>query len=158
MVTNLHSVKNEELILPNSLILNSHVINYSSLAREHGLILHTTAGIGYETPWRQVEAMLLMAAERTPGLLRQPPPFILQKELGDFCVTYELNVYCDQPLQMYQLYTELHRNILDVFNEYNIQIMTPAYVSDPAQPKVVPKDQWFAEPAQRPPLRKTGSE
>ena len=158
MVTNLRSVKNEELILPNSLILNSHVINYSSLAREHGLILHTTAGIGYETPWRQVEAMLLMAAERTPGLLRQPPPFILQKELGDFCVTYELNVYCDQPLQMYQLYTELHRNILDVFNEYNIQIMTPAYVSDPAQPKVVPKDQWFAEPAQRPPLRKTGSE
>ena len=99
MVTNLRSVKNEELILPNSMILNGHVINYSSLAREQGLILHTTAGIGYETPWRQVEAMLLMAAARTPGLLRQPPPFILQKGLGDFCVTYELNVYCDQPLR-----------------------------------------------------------
>ena len=158
MVTNLRSVKNEELILPNSMILNGHVINYSSLAREQGLILHTTAGIGYETPWRQVEAMLLMAAARTPGLLRQPPPFILQKGLGDFCVTYELNVYCDQPLRMFQLYADLHRNILDVFNEYNIQIMTPAYVSDPAEPKVVPKDQWFAEPAQRPAIRKTGSE
>jgi small-conductance mechanosensitive channel len=150
MVTHLRSLKNEEIIVPNSLILNSHVINYSSLARQQGLILHTTVGIGYETPWRQVEAMLLMAAERTPGLLRQPPPFILQQALGDFCITYELNVYCDAPEAMYRLYTELHRHILDVFNEYNVQIMTPAYVSDPEQPKVVPKEQWFMAPAQVP--------
>jgi len=157
MVTHLRSVKNEELVVPNSLILNSNVINYSSLAREQGLILHTTVGIGYETPWRQVEAMLLLAAERTPGLLREPSPYILHKALGDFAVNYELNVYCDRPSAMYQLYTELHRNILDVFNEYGVQIMTPAYVADPAEAKVVPKDQWFAEPAQAPPLRRTGS-
>jgi small-conductance mechanosensitive channel len=154
MVTHLRSLKNEEIIVPNSLILNSHVINYSSLARQQGLILHTTVGIGYETPWRQVEAMLLMAAERTPGLLRQPSPFVLQQALGDFCVTYELNAYCDEPVAMYRLYTELHRNILDVFNEYNVQIMTPAYEMDPEQPKVVPKEQWFAAPAQLP--RRTG--
>ena len=30
-----------------------------------GLIIHTTAGIGYETPWRQVAAMLKLAADRT---------------------------------------------------------------------------------------------
>ena len=157
MVTHLRSVKNEELVVPNSLILNSNLINYSSLSREHGLILHTTVGIGYETPWRQVEAMLLVAAERTSGLLREPAPFILQKSLDDFAVTYELNVYSDQPLAMYQLYTELHRNILDVFNEYGVQIMTPSYVADPTAPKLVPKDQWFAEPAQAPPIHRTGS-
>lgn len=157
MVTHLRSVKNEELVVPNSLILNSNLINYSSLTREHGLILHTTVGIGYETPWRQVEAMLLVAATRTPGLMHEPPPFILQKSLDDFAVTYELNVYCDRPLAMYQLYTELHRNILDVFNEYGVQIMTPSYVADPAAPKVVPKDQWFAGPAQAPPIRRAGS-
>jgi small-conductance mechanosensitive channel len=82
MVTHLRSVKNEELVLPNSLILNSNVTNYSSLARERGLILHTTVGIGYETPWRQVEAMLMLAAERTPSVLREPLPFILQIERG----------------------------------------------------------------------------
>lgn len=158
MVTNLRSVKNEEIVVPNSLILSSHVINYSSIARERGLVLHTTVGIGYETPWRQVEAMLLIAAERTPGLLREPPPFILQKSLDDYAVTYELNVYTDNPSAMYQLYTELHRNILDVFNEHNVQIMTPSYIADPAEPKVVPKDQWFAAPAQVAPVRRTGSE
>ena len=147
MVTHLRTVKNEEIVVPNSTIINGHVINYSTLARSHGLILHTTVGIGYETPWRQVEAMLLLAAERTPGLLKEPAPFVLQKSLGDFAVTYELNVYCDQPQRMARLYTAMHQNVLDIFNEYDVQIMTPAYEGDPQVPKVVPKDQWFSAPA-----------
>lgn len=147
MVTHLRTVKNEEIVVPNSLILNSSIINYSSLAKSRGLILHTTVGIGYETPWRQVEAMLRLAAERTPGLLKEPSPFVLQKFLGDFAVTYELNVYCDNPQDMARLYSALHQNILDVFNEYGVQIMTPAYEGDPEIPKVVPKEHWFAEPA-----------
>jgi small-conductance mechanosensitive channel len=150
LVTHLRTPKNEEVIVPNSNILSSDVVNYSTLARERGVILHTTVGIGYETPWRQVEAMLIEAAGRTPGLQPQPAPFVLQKALGDFCVTYEINVYCDNPQAMAMLYTELHRNILDIFNEYGVQIMTPAYEGDPEQPKVVPKDQWYLAPA-RPP-------
>jgi small-conductance mechanosensitive channel len=146
-VTHVRSIKNEEIVVPNSSLLSSNVVNYSALARSRGLILHTTVGIGYETPWRQVEAMLLLAAERAPGLLREPAPFVLQKSLGDFCVVYEINVYCDAPAEMATLYTRLHQNILDVFNEYGVQIMTPAYEGDPEQPKVVPKDQWWSAPA-----------
>jgi small-conductance mechanosensitive channel len=147
MVTHLRTVKNEEIVVPNSDILGSHVINYSTLARSRGLILHTTVGIGYETPWRQVEAMLRLGAERTTGLLKEPAPFILQKALGDFAVTYELNAYCDDPQKMGRLYTAMHQNILDVFNEHGVQIMTPAYEGDPQAPKVVPKDQWYLAPA-----------
>lgn len=150
LVTHLRTPKNEEVVVPNSTILSSEVVNYSSMARERGLILHTTVGIGYETPWRQVEAMLLEAAARTGGLRRAPPPFVLQTELGDFCVTYEINAYCDTPQAMPRLYTELHRNILDVFNEYGVQIMTPAYEADPEQPKVTPREQWYAAPARAP--------
>jgi len=146
-VTHLRTPKNEEVVMPNSVLLNSNVVNYSKLARSRGLILHTTVGIGYETPWRQVEAMLIEAAGRTPGLLREPPAFVLQKSLGDFCVVYEINVYCNEPAQMPQLYSLLHQNILDVFNEYGVQIMTPAYEGDPEQPKLVPKEQWWAAPA-----------
>jgi hypothetical protein len=153
-VTHLRTVKNEEVTIPNSTIVGNEVINYSALAHKTGLILHTMVGIGYETPWRQVEAMLLMAAERTPGLMKSPSPFILQKSLGDFAVNYELNVYCDDAHAMARLYTELHRNILDVFNEYDVQIMTPAYEGDPETPKVVPKDKWFEHPAKpREPLQ-----
>jgi small-conductance mechanosensitive channel len=146
-VTHLKSFKNEEIVIPNSQILAGEVLNYSSLAREHGLILHTDVGIGYETPWRQVEAMLLAAAERTPGLAPERRAFVLLKGLGDFAVTYELNVYLADVKAMNPTYTLLHRNILDVFNEYGVQIMTPAYEGDPAHPKVVPPKDWYAAPA-----------
>jgi small-conductance mechanosensitive channel len=150
LVTYLRTPKNELVAIPNSVILNSEVVNYSTLASKQGLILHTTVGIGYETPWRQVEGMLLEAAARTTGLLREPPPFVLHKALGDFCITYEINAFCFEPQAMNRLYTELHRNILDLFNEYGVQIMTPSYEGDPEQPKVVPREQWYAAPARSP--------
>jgi small-conductance mechanosensitive channel len=146
-VTHLRTIMNEEVIVPNSKILDNEVVNYSTLARTRGLILSTTVGIGYEAPWRQVEAMLLEAARRTPGLMPEPGAFVRQKALGDFAVSYQLNVYCDQAQAMNVLYTELHRNILDVFNEYGVQIMTPAYEGDTPEPKLVPKEKWFAAPA-----------
>jgi len=147
LTTYLRSPKNEQIVIPNSTILNTEVVNFSTLARERGLILHTIVGIGYETPWRQVEAMLLEAAGRTPGLLRTPPPFVLQRALGTFAIDYEINAYCDNPQQLLALYSALHANILDVFNEYGVQIMTPAYEGDPEQPKLVAPEQRFAAPA-----------
>ena len=149
-VTRLLTYKKEEIVVPNSIVLNANVINYSSLSAKTGLILSTTAGIGYETPWRQVEGMLKLAAERTEGVLKEPPPFVLQKSLGDFAVTYELNVYIKDPMNRLIIYTALHQNILDVFNENNVQIMTPAYEGDPDQPKIVPKEQWFTPVAGKP--------
>jgi small-conductance mechanosensitive channel len=150
LTTYLRSPKNEQIVIPNSIILNSEVVNFSTLAADAGLILHTNVGIGYETPWRQVEAILMEAARRTPGLRTDPEPFVLQRKLGDFAVDYELNAYTDDPARMLRLYSALHRNILDGFNEYGIQIMTPAYEGDPEQPKIVPRDQWFARPAAPP--------
>jgi small-conductance mechanosensitive channel len=149
-VTHLHTVKNEEVMVPNSTILNSNVTNYSSLCREKPLILHTSVSIGYDAPWRQVHALLLIAAERTLGLLRDPAPFVLQKSLDDFYVSYELNVYTDTPQMMAVLYSEIHKNIQDCFNEYGVQIMSPNYRADRAVPTVVPKDRWYEPPAKAP--------
>ena len=146
------TLKNEEVTIPNAAILNKEVINYSKMAAEHGLILHTTVGIGYEVPWRQVEAMLKMAADRTEGLLKDPEPFVLQKGLADFAVNYEINAYCNDEKAAMRIYTDLHRNIQDVFNENKVQIMTPNYMADTPDPKIVPKDQWFLSPA-RPPAK-----
>jgi small-conductance mechanosensitive channel len=147
LTTRLRTLKNEEVVIPNTSIINNGIINYSTMAREQGLILHTSVGIGYETPWRQVEAMLKEAVARTGGLLDKPKPFVLQQALGDFAVTYEINAYCNNANTMPQIRSALHRNILDVFNEYDVAIMTPAYIADPPEPKLVPKGQWYAPPA-----------
>jgi small-conductance mechanosensitive channel len=155
-VTHLRTVKNEEIIVPNSKIINSEVINYTSLARELGLVLHTQVRIGYQNPWRQVHALLLLAAERTEGILRDPQPFIRQKSLDSLYVTYELNVYSDDPPEMGRIYTDLHKNIQDAFNEYDVQIMSPNYENDRAERPVVPKERWYAAPAESPELVANG--
>jgi small-conductance mechanosensitive channel len=148
--TRLRSLKNEEINIPNSLVLGSPIINYSSYQTDPGLILHTEVGIGYDVPWRQVEAMLLEAAARTNGLKTEPAPFVLQKSLGDFTVVYQLNAYCDRAEQMGRYYSVLHGHIQDVFNEYGVQIMSPNYEADPGQPKLVPPERWYTAPAKPP--------
>lgn len=150
MTTRIKTLKNESVVVPNSNILTTNVTNYTVMARKPGLLLHTTVGIGYDTPWRQVEAMLLMAAKRTEGLQKSPKPFVLQTLMGDFAVNYEINAYTKDAAQMLDTRSALHRNIQDVFNEHGVQIMSPAYVSDPATPKIVPPENWYVEPASKP--------
>ncbi len=150
MVTRVRTLKNEIVILPNSNILNTEIINYSLLAREEGVVLHSTVGIGYDTPWRQVESLLLESAARTEGLKSEPKPFVLQSSLGDFAVQYEINAYCADVNRMPALYSALHANIQDLFNEHGVQIMSPAYISDPDTPKLVPPEKWYTAPAKQP--------
>jgi len=150
MITRVNTVKNESVVIPNSNILNTNGVNYSLLAQEDGLVIYTTVGIGYDVPWRQVEAMLLLAAERTAGLEKEPAPFVMQKSMGDFAVNYEINAFCKNVSRMLLIKSDLHRNIQDVFNEHGVQIMSPAYEGDPATPKIVPPDQWYSAPAKKP--------
>lgn len=132
LVTNLRSPKNESVILPNSQIINTEIVNFSALARAHGLILHTKVGIGYDVHWQKVESLLIEAASRVKGLRTEPPPFVLEKSLDNFAVTYELNAYCNDPGRIFELYAALHRSILDVFKEAGVEIMTPNYLAFPA--------------------------
>ena len=146
-VTHLRTRRNEEVIVPNSALLNGKIVNYNTYAAEQGLVISVTAGIGYETPWRQVEGILLEAAGRTEGVLKDPPPFVWHLSLGDFCVNYELNVFIADALAAGPIRTELTRNVLDAFNAYGVQIMTPAYERDTPEPKIVKREDWYLAPA-----------
>ena len=147
--TFIRTTKNEEIHIANNVLISATTKNYSRLSESQGLLLPTRVTIGYTTPWRQVEAMLIEAANRTQGLLPDPKPFVLQVSLSDFYVEYELNVRLEVPNQRMIVLGKLHANIQDVFNENGVQIMSPHYRSDPPKPQVVPKSDWFAPPAQR---------
>jgi len=137
----------EEVFLPNLMLLNTALKNYSRMDDEQGVVAKTSVTIGYGTPWRQVHAMLLEAANRTSGLRRQPVPFVLQRALQDFYVEYQLNVTLDEPPQRIFVLSELRTHIQDLFNQYGVQILSPHYVHDPPEKVFVPKEQWFAPPA-----------
>jgi small-conductance mechanosensitive channel len=131
----------EELTVPNSLILSNVTRNYSRTVRGPGFILDTTVTIGYDTPWREVEAMLLEAAQRTPGVLREPAPRVFQTALTDFYPEYRLvcQAVPEAPRPRAEVLDALHAHIQDVFAERGVQIMSPHYLGDPAEAKVPPR-------------------
>lgn len=130
-VTRVRTQKNVVITLPNSTVLNSHVLNYSVMVNEGQgyLLVHTTVTLGYDLPWRQVHEVLIQAALATPRILSDPRPFVLQKALNDFHVSYELNAYTDTPKQLAHLYSELHQNIQDACNEHGLEILSPSYLA-----------------------------
>lgn len=148
--TKIRTPKREEITLPNSVMVTGGVRNFTRLSAGEGVIVHTSVTIGYDVPWRQVESMLLLAAGHTAEVAASPRPFVLKTALSDFYVEYELNAYLTQPELRIPALSQMHANILDVFNEYGVQILSPHYRTDPQIPAVVPRDKWYSSPAEQP--------
>jgi small-conductance mechanosensitive channel len=151
LATKVVTMRNEEITIPNSVLIGSPIHNFSKLAGTQGTMVSTKVTIGYDAPWRQVHAMLELAAERTPGLRREPKPYVYQRALQDFYVEYELFAHIDRPLDRVATLSALHANIQDAFNEFGVQILSPHFVMQPREAVVVPPERWHARPAQPPP-------
>jgi small-conductance mechanosensitive channel len=145
--TRLRTGQGEEIVIPNSVVVGTTTRNYSRLGEGRGVLVETGVTIGYGEPWRQVEALLLLAADRTREIRKVPAPFVVQKSLGDFYVDYRLYAYTDEAAGRLRVLAALHANVQDAFNEFGVQIMSPHYLGDPARPAIVPKEKWHAPPA-----------
>lgn len=150
-VTRLRTGLGEEIALPNALVLGNVTRNFSRVTKGAGFVLDTTITIGYDTPWRQVHAMLLEAAKPIAEIGRDPEPYVVQTALSDSYVAYRLVVYvgAEKPSIRAKVASDLHASIQDVFNRYGVQIMSPNYYDDPEKPKIVPESNWYAAPAKR---------
>jgi small-conductance mechanosensitive channel len=146
--TKLVTRKREEITVPHAVLVGAKSVNYSRLAINGQAQVGTTVTIGYDAPWRQVHELLLAAAGRTNGVRSEPAPRVWQKALSSFYVEYELVVNLDQPEQRLPMLSELHMHIQDAFNEAGVQIMSPAFESQPEQKVIVPKSQWFVKQAE----------
>jgi small-conductance mechanosensitive channel len=146
------------ITMPNSAIQGAAVENLTRSMSDGHLILTTTVTIGYDTPWRQVEALLIAAARATPGVLTQPAPWVLQAALEDWYPRYVLHVAVPSPAGRGVLLSHLHAAIQDEFNRHGVQIMSPNYEADPPQAKIVPPEQWHAAPAAAAPHLRASSD
>ncbi|MCE7958091.1 MAG: mechanosensitive ion channel family protein, partial [Acidobacteria bacterium ACB2] len=145
--TKVRTLKQEEVTVPNGVLAGMVTKNFSRTQDPAGVIVGTSVTIGYDTPWRQVEGLLLLAAERAEGLKRDPAPWVVQRSLSDFYVDYELCAYIEDPRERPLVLSALHAAIQDAFNEHGVQIMSPNYEDDPEGAKLVPKERWFDAPA-----------
>jgi small-conductance mechanosensitive channel len=137
LVTRIKTPKNEVVTIPNSFIMSSHTVNYSASAREYGLIIHSEVTIGYDVPWRQVHQLLIEA----PGVIDDPRPFVLETSLSDWYPVYQINAYIREADKLAQIYSDLHQNIQDRFNEAGVEIMSPHYMAmRDGNESTIPKD------------------
>ena len=133
--TKLMTAKGEDVTIPNAVVVSQTVTNYSRLAATSGVFVATEITIGYDAPWRQIEALLLLAAARSAGVSREPAPRVRQASLEDFYVRYSLQFCLENPAQRRDTLAIVHANILDAFNEYGVQITSPNYEADPTTRK-----------------------
>jgi small-conductance mechanosensitive channel len=150
-VTRLRTGLGEEIALPNAFVLGNVTRNFSRVDGNRGYVLDTTVTIGYDTPWRQVHAMLLEAAAAIAEIRGIPPAYVVQTALSDFYVEYKLVVHVDTdvPATRARVASDLHAAIQDAFNRHGVQIMSPHYVLDPRTPKLVAEKDWKPPPADR---------
>lgn len=141
LVTRIRTPKNEVVTIPNSFIMSSHTVNFSQSARDYGLIIHSEVSIGYDIPWRKTHQLLIEAALNTPGVVDDPRPFVLETSLQGYYPVYQVNAYIKDANQLAQVYSDLHQNIQDRFNEEGIEIMSPHYIATrDGSETTIPKD------------------
>ncbi len=145
--TKLVTMSNEEVTIPNSVLIENSIKNYSQRFGNSASLVSTRITIGYDAPWRQVHAMLIMAADQIEGLCKTPKPYVFQRALTDFYAEYELFALVERPIERLATLSALHGKIQDIFNEYGVQIMSPQYYEQPPEPLIVPKEKWFKPPA-----------
>jgi len=124
-VTRLRTIYNEEVTVPNGVVMQTELVNYTASSKKGGLALTIEAGIGYDVDWRTVHELLKNAAGKTERILEEPEPFVLQHGLGDFAVQYKLVAFTDDARTAVKTVSELRQHALDEFNEAGVEIMTP---------------------------------
>ena len=127
LATRILTDRQQLITIPSNLVLNSAVTNFTRRGLDHPTVLHTAVTIGYDAPWRTVHELLLAAAGDTTEVLSLPEPFVWQRALNDFYVTYELNVATRLPQRTYWILDELHRHIQDRFFAAGVEIMSPHF-------------------------------
>jgi small-conductance mechanosensitive channel len=144
LAAKVRTIEGQEVTIPNSVLVGTSTTNYTRL----GMVLNATVTIGYDAPWRQVHALLLRAADRTPFVRKQPEPFVVQRALSDFYVEYTLIARLEDERHRVEALSSLNSQIQDAFNEFGVQIMSPHYMVPPEASMVIPPAKWHAPPAE----------
>jgi small-conductance mechanosensitive channel len=129
LVTRIRTIKNEDITVPNSMVLSASTVNYSSQTKnaKPGLIIHYTVTIGYDVPWQQVYSLLTEAALATVHIMPNPKPFVLQLSLDNFNISYQINAYTKEANKQALIYSNLLENIQEVFARAGIDLTSPSY-------------------------------
>lgn len=115
---------NIAVIVPNSDIVNTRIINWSHNNRN--VRFNFPVGVSYKEDPELIRKLLIEIATGNPGVLKNPKPDVLFDEFGDSSLNFIFRVwtsdYSDTPGI---LKSELYFAIFKKFKEHNIEIPFP---------------------------------
>lgn len=125
MFTKIMTPTQEIIHVPNSVVLGNKVTKY-----EKNCLVHPKVAVGYMVGRKVVEDILIKAACMTEGIVSDPKPMVYISELSKNYVEYELRACTNDPNHLVKIYSDVQKNILDLFDQANISLMVPIYSLD----------------------------
>ncbi len=128
----------EDLIIPNSALVQNTVTNYT--LRDPLYRLKTTVGVSYESDMNVVMRVLKEAAEGVEGRLDTHEPNVLMTGFGDSSVDFEVYIWLQEAWKARRIQSELNQAIWWALKAANIVIPFPQrdvhIIAPPPQPGI----------------------
>ena len=120
--TRMKTLDNVMISVPNQQLLTTEIDNYG---KKSAVRRSCSVTIGYELSSEIVEKVLLEAAGKVEGVLKEPKPYVWVTNLYNFSVEYTLYVFISQIKMLPLIDSGLKRTVLDVCREHEIDLTTP---------------------------------
>jgi small-conductance mechanosensitive channel len=120
--TRMKTLDNVMISVPNQQLLTSEIENYG---KKNMVRRNCAVTVGYEVSSEQVEKVLLEAAGKVEGVLKEPKPYVWVTNLHNFSVEYTLYVFISQIRMLPTIDSNLKRTVLDVCRKQGIDLSTP---------------------------------
>jgi small-conductance mechanosensitive channel len=113
------------IVTPNSFLLENTVINWTLVDNE--IRTQVRVGVAYGSPVRDVERLILQAADEHPDVQEEPPPLVIFDDFGDNALAFDLYVWTmlRPGGDLRKLRSDLRFRITELFDEHGIVIAFP---------------------------------
>ena len=121
--THARTLDDEEIIVPNSAIVQTVVTNYT--LRDSFYRLRCPVGVVYSSDMKQVRQVLESVARSMSWRAPQKEPVVLLTDFGNSSVDWEISVWIDDPWAVRRRRSDLNEGIWNALQESGVTIAFP---------------------------------
>ena len=116
--TEICTLDNKRIYIPNSAISGGNIVNYSSEGKRR---VDLKVSASYNATVEQVRRAVGKAIQRVPQVLGEPEPFVRLSEYGDSSITYTIRVWCENA-DYWTVYYDLLEGLKIAFEEERVEM------------------------------------